>query len=76
MLRRPPAIWPQAMLQKRVNDIGIACWRKKKKLTFEAFGRGYDVKDQGQNAEAYTDRRDVVITVLCGHTLAVHALAQ
>lgn len=54
--------------------IGIACWRKN--LTFEAFGGGDDVKDQGQDAETYTDRRNVVITVLCGHTLAVHALAQ
>jgi hypothetical protein len=46
------------------------------RLTLEASGCGYDVKDQSQNAEAHTNRRDIVVAILCGHTLAAHTLAQ
>jgi hypothetical protein len=46
------------------------------RLTLETPRCGYDVKDQGQEAESYANRRDVIIAVLCGHALAVHTLTQ
>ena len=49
-------------------------WRTR--LTLKTSGCGYDVKDAGQNAQGYTNHRDVVVAVLFGHTLAIHGLAQ
>ena len=46
------------------------------RLTFKTSGRGYDEKDEGQDAQGYTNRGDVVVAVLFGDALTVHALAQ
>ena len=45
-------------------------------LTLEAFGRGDNVKDKGQDSQDHTNRGDVVVAVLFGNAMAVHALAQ
>ena len=45
-------------------------------LTLKAFGCGYDVKGEGQDAQYHTNRGDVVVAVLFGDALTVHALAQ
>lgn len=45
-------------------------------LTLEAFGCGYDVKDEGQEAQDHTNRGDVVVAVLFDDAVTVHALAQ
>lgn len=45
-------------------------------LTLKAFSRGYDVEDEGQEAQDHTNRRDVVVAVLFDDAFTVHTLAQ
>ena len=45
-------------------------------LTFEAFSRGYDVNDEGQDTQDHANSGDVVVAVLFNDASAVHALAQ